>query len=128
MAFAWLLLFGVMVIKIDGMLWKPLPGATTSAAEFSHARSLVMEILGSEAWNPWVMEDRAAEYEAALAVFGQWTRAEPGFRRKTSVERQADHERWLADLQAITKAETARRDQEHAARAASYHRSGCGHA
>ena len=109
-----------MTVEVDGMLWKPLPGATASAAEFTQARSLVMEILASEAWNPWVMDDRAAEYEAALAVFAQWTRAEPGFRRKTPAELQADHERWLADLQATTKAETAQRDQEHAARAATY--------
>jgi len=102
------------------MLWKPSPGATVSAAEFTHARSLVMEILALETWNPWVMDDRGAEFEAALAVFGQWTRAEPGFRRKTPAELQADHERWLADLQATTKAETAQRHQERAARAVSY--------
>lgn len=54
------------------MLWKPLPGATASAAEFTQARSLVMEILALEIWNPLVMEDRAGEYEAALAVFGQF--------------------------------------------------------
>ena len=101
------------------MLWKPLPGATASAAEFTQARSLVMEILASEAWNPWVMDDRAAEYEAALAVLAVDTRR-AWLRRKTPAELQADHERWLADLQATTKAETAQRDQEHAARAATY--------
>jgi hypothetical protein len=109
-----------MTVEVDGMLWKPRPGATASAVEFTQARSLMMEILALEAWNPWVIEDRAQEYEAAMAVFGQWTRAEPGFRRKTPAELQADHERWLADVRATTKAETARCDQERAARAASY--------
>jgi hypothetical protein len=109
-----------MTIEVEGMLWKPLPGATASAAEFTHARSLVMEILALEPWNPWVMDDRAAEFETALAVFGQWTRAEPGFRRKAPAKLQAEHERWLADLGVTTKAETARRDQERAARATSY--------
>src|SRR6266851_4377997 len=109
-----------MTIEVDGMLWKPLPGATASATEFAHARSLVMEILALEPWNPWVMDDRAAEFEAALAVFGQWTRAEPGFGRKTPAELQAEHEQWLADQEVTTKAETARRHQERAARAASY--------
>jgi hypothetical protein len=33
-----------------------------------------------------------------MAVFGQWTRAEPGFRRKTPAELQADHERRPAEL------------------------------
>jgi hypothetical protein len=109
-----------MTIEVDGMLWKPLPGATASAAEFIHARSLVMEILELGRWNPWVMEDRTAEYEAALALFGQWTRAESGFRRKTREELQAEDEQWLADLDASTKAENARRNQERAARASSY--------
>jgi hypothetical protein len=89
-----------MTVDVDGMLWKPLPRATASAAEFTQARSLVMEILALETWNPWVMEDRAEEYEAALGVFAQWTRAEPGFRRKTRAELDADHERWLAGLEA----------------------------
>jgi hypothetical protein len=107
-------------IEADGMLWKPLPGATTSAAEFTRARSVVSEVLASEAWNPWVMEDRAAEYEAAMGVLAQWTRAEPGVRRQTPAELRADHERWLADLRADIKADTARCEQERAARAASY--------
>src|SRR5262245_54956637 len=106
-----------MTVYVDGMLWTPLPRAAASAAEFTQARSLVMEIRALEAWNPWVLDDRAEEYEAAMAVFGQWTRAEPGFRRKTPEELAAEHERRLAELEVTTKAETARRDQEHAARA-----------
>lgn len=81
---------------------------------------MVTEVLAAEAWNPWVIDDRAAEYEAAMAVLAQWTRAEPGFRRKTPAELQADRERWLAGMRADAKAEAARRDRERAARAASY--------
>lgn len=102
------------------MLWKPQPGSVASAAEFTRARSLIMEIHRSEPWNPWIREDRAEEYEAAFTVFGQWARAEPGFRQKTREEFRAEHDQWLADLDARTKAETARRRQEQAARAVAY--------
>lgn len=40
-----------MTVEVDGMLWKPLPGATASAAGFTRARSVVMEILSADAWN-----------------------------------------------------------------------------
>lgn len=109
-----------MTVEVDGKLWKPRPGATASASEFTRARSLIMEIHELEQWNPWVREDRAGEYEAAAAVFRQWTRAEPGFRQKTNEEFQAEHDQWLAGLDAENKAEAARRDREHTTRAASY--------
>src|ERR1035441_2902609 len=53
-----------MTVEVGGKLWKPLPGATVSAAEFTYARSLIMEIREAEQWNPWAREDRAGEYEA----------------------------------------------------------------
>lgn len=53
-----------------------------------------------------------------MAIFAQWTRAEPGLRRKNLAGLQADHERRLAGRQAASKAEVAWRDQEHAVRAA----------
>lgn len=109
-----------MTIEVDGMLWKPQPGSAVSAAEFMKARLLIMEIHRLEEWNPWVREDKAGEYEAAVAVFGQWTRAEPGFRQKTHEEFQAEHEAWLANLEASTKAEVARLGQERTARATAY--------
>ena len=102
------------------MLWKPVPGATASAGEFIAARSLIMEIHESAQWNPWVREDRAEEYEAAVVVFEQWTRAEPGFRQKTHEEFEAEQEQWWAGLDARVKAETARRERDHAERAAAY--------
>jgi hypothetical protein len=39
-----------MTIEVDGMLWKPRSGATASAAEFTEARSLIMEIHALEPW------------------------------------------------------------------------------
>lgn len=53
-------------------------------------------------------------------MFGQWTRAEPGFRQKTHEEFQAEHEQWLSGLDARSKAEASRRNQERAARVAAY--------
>lgn len=72
-----------------------------------------MDIHESEQWYPWARDDRAARYEAAIAIFGQWTRVEPGFRQKTREEFEAEHEQWRVGLDASIKAETARREQEH---------------
>jgi hypothetical protein len=102
-----------MTIGVDAMLWKPKPGATASADEFIRARSLIMDIHESEQWNPWARGDLAAEYEAAIAIFGQWTRAEPGFRQKTREEFEAEHEQCRVGLDASIKADSARREQEH---------------
>ncbi len=109
-----------MTIELDSMLWRPRQGATVSGEEFAAARSLIMQIHEAVRWNPWVREDRAAEYAAAIAVFEQWTRAEPGFRQKTHKEFEAEHQLWQADLDARIKADTARREQEHTERAAWY--------
>ncbi len=76
-------------LEHGGVLWKPLPGATATAEEFIAARDLFTEVHKDELWNPWVMEDRAEEYEHATSVMGQWTRAEPGFRRLTEAELDA---------------------------------------
>jgi hypothetical protein len=67
------------VIEVDGLLWKPKSGATSSGEQFSRARSLLLEIHRDASWNPWVEEDRTQENQQATAVFEQWTRAEPGF-------------------------------------------------
>jgi hypothetical protein len=48
-----------MAVEVDGMLWKPRRGATASSGEFIWARSLVAELHRLDAWNPWVLEDRA---------------------------------------------------------------------
>jgi hypothetical protein len=109
-----------MPIEVDGMLWKPGPGAIASADEFIRARSLIMDIHEAAPWSPWVQEDRAGEYETAMAVFGKWARTEPDFRQKTAEEYEAEHEQWLAALDARVAAEAARREQERTERKADH--------
>jgi hypothetical protein len=104
------------VIEVDGLLWKPKSGATSSGEQFSRARSLLLEIHRDASWNPWVEGDRAQEYQQATAVFEQWTRAEPGFRQLTSDEVDARMAAWDAEFQA----RNAERDRERAARVALY--------
>jgi hypothetical protein len=53
----------VEVVELDGLLWKPKPGATASSEEFRRARSVILEIHSDATWSPWVEEDRAQEYE-----------------------------------------------------------------
>jgi hypothetical protein len=50
-----------VTIELDGLLWKPAPGAAVTAEEFLAARSLIGEIHQSLWWNPWVLTDRAAD-------------------------------------------------------------------
>ena len=75
-----------MTLELDGFLWKPKPGTTVTAEEFVRARSVMRDIHRAVEWNPWVQEDRAEEYAAALEVIGQWTRAEPGYRPQSADE------------------------------------------
>jgi hypothetical protein len=63
-----------------------------------------------------VEAERAADLEAAMAVMGQWTRAEPGFRQKTPQE----VEEWLASWEAEFEEEQAERERQRQARAAGY--------
>jgi hypothetical protein len=107
---------GGEVIGVDGLLWKPKPGATSSGQEFRRARSRMLEIHRDASWNPWVREDRAQEYRQATAVFDQWTRAEPGFRPLTSEEIDAQIAEWDAESQA----RNAEQDRQRAARVALY--------
>jgi hypothetical protein len=104
------------VVEIDGMLWKPVPGAQASAVEFEAARSLVLEVHDLARWNPWVETERAAELDAAVAVMAQWTRAEPDFRTMT---KQEVDER-LARMDAAFKRRWAEREQQRTTRAEQY--------
>jgi hypothetical protein len=104
------------VIEVDGLLWKPRSGASSSSEEFRRARSLILEIHRDASWNPWVKEDRAQEYEQATVVFDQWTRAEPDFRPWTAEELDA----WMAARDAEFRARNAERDRQRAARVALY--------
>ncbi|WP_433229201.1 hypothetical protein [Actinomadura formosensis] len=81
------------VIEIDGMLWKPKPGATATAEEFIAARTLFGEINRDGRWNPWILDERQAELDEAIALMDQWTRAEPGHRHLTLKQLEARWER-----------------------------------
>ncbi|WP_432955956.1 hypothetical protein [Micromonospora haikouensis] len=105
-----------VIVEIDGLLWKPCPGAEATAVEFEAARSLFIEVHREARWNRWVEAGRAADLEAAMAVMGQWTRAEPGFRQKTPQE----VEEWLASWRAEFEDEQAERERQRRARAAGY--------
>lgn len=82
------------VLRHDGMLWKPRPGATSTAEEFIEARAAFQAIAADSRWNPWVREDRADEWEHALQLMNEWQRAEPGHRQLTEAELDA---RWKQD-------------------------------
>ncbi|MBP2323805.1 hypothetical protein JOF56_004190 [Kibdelosporangium banguiense] len=97
-------------LEHGGLLWKPRPGATATAEEFIAARNLVIELHDSVFWNPWVKEDRAREYDDAVAVMGQWTRAEPGFRQITEAELDAQILRMEED--SVARAEEKERQRQ----------------
>lgn len=77
------------VLQHEGLLWRPRPGATSTAEEFLAARARFLELRQESHWNPWVLEDHAAEMERAMAVMEQWGRAEPGHRYLTDKEIEA---------------------------------------
>jgi hypothetical protein len=90
-----------VVIEVDGMLWKPRPGATASAEQFVAARTLFIELNNDARWNPWVRDERATDIDAAVEVMGQWQRAEPGHRHLSlkqwearEARRERDKERY----------------------------------
>ena len=97
------------VVEHDGMLWRPKCGATVSAREFIAARTRIFELQHESRWNPWVMDDHKAGWDAAIAAIERWTRAEPDFRPKTA--RQIDV--WMARMDREFEAERKRRDREH---------------
>ncbi|MGH9228629.1 MAG: hypothetical protein ACRD07_07830 [Acidimicrobiales bacterium] len=71
------------VLRHDGMLWRPKPDRRIAAAEFIRGRALFLELHQDGRWNPWVLDDHAAELEQAMDAMDQWARAEPGFKRLT---------------------------------------------
>lgn len=111
-----------MALELDGFLWKPKPGTAVSAEEFTRVRSVMQDIHRTAAWNPWVQDDRADEYAAALEVIGQWTRAEPGYRPQSAEELRSTIGRQVAADQARLDAERDRTEQDRAERAARYDR------
>ena len=111
-----------MTLELDGFLWKPKPGTTVTAEEFVRARSVMRDIHRAVEWNPWVQEDRAEEYAAALEVIGQWTRAEPGYRPQSADELRSTIDQQVAADRARLDAERERAQQDRAERAARYDR------
>lgn len=103
-------------IEYNGMLWKPKRGATASATEFITAQTFFEAILRDCRWNPWVRDDRAAEYDNALQIIDQWRRAEPGHRMLTTKQLEA---RW-AKQDREHKQAAENRQQEREARKALY--------
>jgi hypothetical protein len=75
-------------------LWRAKPGATSTFAENVAARVLFIELHADEFWNPWRMEEQATELERAMQVMQEWERAEPGLKRKTKRQLDADMARW----------------------------------
>ncbi len=76
-------------------------GATATFEEWVDARARVLEINRDRIWNSWRSDERETQWQAATAVFAQWDRAEPGFRRMS----QADIEACMAEQDAKFKAE-----------------------
>jgi hypothetical protein len=111
-----------MTLELDGFLWKPKPGTTVSAEEFTQARSVMKDIHRTVEWNPWVQDDRADEYAAALEVIGQWTRAEPGYRPQSAEELRSTIDQQVAADPTRLDAERERAEQDRAERAARYDR------
>ncbi len=109
-----------MTIELDGKRWEQVPGATATAEDFIAALSLLHEIHQQCQWSPWVMQDRAREYDAALTTCEQWTSTDPASPRKTLEEYEAGLEQRLAEADARFLAEEARAEQDRAERAKHY--------
>jgi hypothetical protein len=111
-----------MTIELDGRRWKPVPGATATAEEFIAARSLIHEIHQQARWSPWVMQDRAASYDAALKTLEHWTCTDPSLPGKTLEEYEAELQQRLAETDARFLAAEAQAEQDRAERAKHYDR------
>ncbi len=89
-----------VAIEVDGKRWVPVANSTATAEEFIAALSLLHEIHQQIRWSPWVMQDRAGGYDAALKVCGQWTSAEPEPPGKTLEEYEAELDQRMAEADA----------------------------
>jgi hypothetical protein len=110
-----------MTVELDGKRWEPVPGGTATAEDFIAARSLLHEIHQQCLWSPWVMQDRAEDYDAALQICGQWTCGdELAAPRKTLEEYEAELEQRLAEADARFLAAQAQAEHDRAGRAEHY--------
>ncbi|MFF1614848.1 hypothetical protein ACFVYA_44425 [Amycolatopsis sp. NPDC058278] len=86
----------------EGLLWKPVPGATATFPQLLQARAAFSDIM--DLWNLWRRDQREDELAAACAVFDQWQRAEPDFQPWTDHDITA----WEQDLDKRRRQERAR--------------------
>ena len=82
------------IFEHEGLLWRRLPGCTSTFEEFVEAGVQWMAIFHETQWNPWRKEELQPGSDCARAVREEWTRAEPGHRMMTEEEVAA----WMADL------------------------------
>ncbi|MFI6324791.1 hypothetical protein ACIBG8_45210 [Nonomuraea sp. NPDC050556] len=100
------------VLEHEGLLWKPRQGATSSAEEFLAARALFKDLHDDATWNPWVLNERAAELEQAEQIMGQWKRAEPGHRVMTKKQIDARMARWEREFKERLAADEERHERD----------------
>jgi hypothetical protein len=107
-------------IDLDGNRWEPVRGATAPAREFIAARSLIDQIHQQARWDPWVLQDRASEYDAAPHNCGQWASTDPAPPGKTDEEYEAELDQRLAEADARFEARQAQAGKDRAGRARHY--------
>lgn len=94
------------VFEHEGVLWRRLPGYTSTFEAFVEAGVQWMEIFHETQWNPWRKEELQVASELARALREEWTRAEPGHQMMTEEEFAA----WMADLDRERDARRAAED------------------
>ena len=77
------------VVERDGTQWRRRPGVTTTAEETFAARQVIREIWRQSNWNPWVREDRQAEFDRAVEICDDWEPVEGWARPKKSESHEA---------------------------------------
>ncbi len=95
------------IFEHEGLLWRRLPGGTSTFGEFVAAGAQWMEIFHETQRNPWRKDELQPGSDRARAVREEWTRAEPGHQMMTEEEVAA----WMAGLD---RARDARRAAEDA--------------
>lgn len=85
---------GELAYEHDGLLWKPLPGCTSTFDDRVRAHDRWLEIFHETQWNPWRTDELTPEADQAYAVMKQWTRAEPDHRMMTDQEVKG----WMAEM------------------------------
>ena len=98
------------IFEHEGLLWKPK--ATATADEFVKARDLFLTLHTESRWNPWVLDDRADDLDAAMAVMEQWQRGEPGHRYLTNRQFESRQPEWDRKYEMKCAAENERQARD----------------